>query len=247
MKLLRYPDWMANMAFQTMVHDEFTEYVDTQRWTKAVNGTGAAAAIAAGGTGVVLQLSSGTVANGSAIVAFTNAAFKYLAGCVWSCEFYAQYAEANTNNAIIGLGMSSVVTSSLLADSTGVPASSFSGALLYKPQGTLNWSAISSVGTTQNITAGNQSTTGTTGGPFNNGYRLFRIEARDVDGTNFEVTYFIDNAPLLDTTSFHRPIKHTIALTSAAAMKPVIFLKGVNGTTAETLNVEAFWAMQRRG
>lgn len=243
MKLDRYSDALACLPLESVVIDDFFSYTDTQLWTKSLTGT-AAVAMAAG-VGGILQFTTGATANSPAVVALTNATFKMQAGGAIYAEFLAQYTEANTNNAYIAFGISSVVSSSLLTSATGVPVNSFSGALLYKPVGTTQWSCISSNGTTQNITAGSPTTTGATGGSGGNGYRRYRIEWHDVDGSNTEVTYFIDNQPVLDTTAFHRPIKQTITEASAAAMKPVIYFANAS-TTGETLNLDYAAAMQRR-
>ncbi len=237
MKLMVFPPTMA-VKGQFEVFDDFGNYTDGELWTKG--GTTETVGVVASTAGGILSIATDVTANHTGFVASTNANFQLLAGRNWYCEFFAQYTEANTNAAGIAVGLSSVTTALLVA-TTAIPASSFTGALIYKPAAQTTWNAVSSNGTTQTITAGQQSSQ-----PSSSAYQALRIEGRDVDGSNYEVTFFVNNEPLLDTTAFHRPIKQTVAISGAAAMKLVMFVIGTAGTNAETLLVDYAVGLQRR-
>ncbi len=209
-------------------------------WTKTI-GSGAAVAILANTAGGVLQLTTGATQNICANIAFTNANFKLAVGRNFYGECLLQYAEVSTNVAGVAFGFSSVVTSVLLQDTTGTPATSFSGALIYKQSGDTVWRAISSNVTTQTLTTGVQSSQPSP----TTQYQNLAIEGRDVDGTNYEITFFVNDQPLLDSVS-HRPVKHTVAIASISAMKPVVLLKNPGGASSEILNVDYVFVGQRR-
>ncbi len=220
--------------------DDFISYTDTQVWTKTI-GAGAAVAIVANTAGGVLQLTTGGTQNIASNIAFTNANFKLAVGRNFYGECLLQYAEVSTNQAAVAFGFSSVVTSVMLQDTTGTPATSFSGALIYKQAGDTVWRAIASNVTTQTLTTGTQSSQPSP----TTQYQNLAIEGRDVDGTNYEITYFINDQPLLDSSA-HRPVVHTVAIASISAMKPVIFLKNPGGASSEILNVDYVFVGQRR-
>lgn len=237
MKLMVMPAALREKG-QFESFDDFGYYTDgNNAWTKG--GTGNTVGIVANTAGGILSIATDTTANHEAYVASTNAVFKFVAGRNWYCDFLAQYSEANTNLAAIALGLSSVTTG-ILASTTGVPNTNFSGALLYKPTGVTTWSAVTSNGTTQTL-----STSNVTSQPSSSAYQCLRIEGRDVDGTNMEVTFFVNEQPLLDAT-FHRPIKQTLSMTSIGACKLLMYVKGTNGTNAETLLVDYVYGGQRR-
>ena len=220
--------------------DDFSYYTDANNnWTKAV-GSGGGVAMTAGAGGL-LQLTTGGTQNIFASIATTNAVFKFLAGRNWYVEALINYTEVATNQAAVAFGLSSVISTSLLTNSTGVPVNSFSGALLYKQTGDTYLRAITSNGTTQTLTASAQSTQPATAA----NYQLWRMEGRDVDGSNMEVTFFLNESPIMDQT-FHRPIKQTVAISGAATMNLVLMLKNVGGANSEVLNVDYIYGAQRR-
>lgn len=241
MRLNRESDALQQIKLVTEIADDFLYYTDaTTNWTKAV-GSGGGAAITAGGTGGILALTTGGTQNIFGSIASTVALFKFLPYRPMYFEVDLQYAEAATNQCAIAVGFSSVITTSLLTNTTGVPNSSMSAALIYKQTGDTNWRAITSNSTTQTL---NQSVQTTQPSPTTL-YQTLRIECRDVDGTNTEVTFFCNDAPLLDTNT-HRPIKQIVSQTSAAAMYAVLMVKNVGGANSETLNIDYVYCNQGR-
>lgn len=239
MKLNVFPAALRERAQFTIV-DEFASYTDTQLWTKSVTGGGTVAFAAGSNGGGAIAITTGATLNDGGRLTLTNACIKLGKGQPFYAESILQYTETSTNNAMIAFGLSSVVTSSLLTDSTGVPLNNFTGMLIYKQVGDTYWRCVSSNGTTQTLTQSALSSQPATTTDF----QLLRIEGRDVDGSNFEITYFLNDNPLTDYT-YHRPIKHTVAIASASAMKLIAMAKA--GTTAsEVLTVDQVIFLQRR-
>jgi hypothetical protein len=241
MKLMIVPAAMIEKG-QMEVFDDFVSYIDAQLWTKTV-GAGAAAAILANTPGGILSLTTGGTQNITANIALTNATFKLAKGRNWYAEALLQYTEAATNQAALCFGLSSVTDATLLTSTTGVPVSSFSGNLIYKQTGDTLWRTVASNGSTQTLTTASQSSQPAS----TTDYQALRIEGRDVDGSNYEVTYFLNDQPLLDNNAGqHRPIKHTVAIASISASKLVVMLKNVGGANSETLLVDYVAGFQRR-
>ena len=68
----------------------------------------------------------------------------------------------------------------------------------------------------------------------------------DLDGSNVEITYYIDGIPLvLNSGSPRRQIKHYASLTSMTEMDFGVYAKA-GGSNAETINVDYICAIQRR-
>lgn len=239
MKLNVFAQALAERG-QMELWDDFLAYVDTQVWTKTVASVGTVG-MQANTAGGILQLATPATQNASANISTTNAVFKLAAGRPFYFEALINYVEAATNQAGIAVGLSSVTSATLLTDSTGVPNSNFSGMLIYKQTGDTTWRCVSSNGTTQSLNTSLSSSQPTT----TTDQQLLAIAGRDVDGSNFEITFFLNGQPLLDATS-HRPIKHTVAIASIAAMKPVVVCKAEGGANAETLNLDYVFAVQRR-
>jgi hypothetical protein len=218
------------------VDEDFHTYVDTQVWTKA--GTGSTIA-PSGGAGGIMSLATGSTANNLANITTTNTQLKFLKNQPIYFECYAQYTEAATNQAAVAIGLTSV-TSTILADTTGALVGTFTGAVFYKTTGSTVWSVACSNGTTQTITVTDQ-----TSQPTGAVYQRLAIEIHDIDGLNVEIAYFIDGVQVTDNVN-HRPVKHTAAIASAAAMKVNLFVKNLAGTTVETLLVDYVKYCQRR-
>jgi len=225
---------------QFKVFDHFTEFTTAKTWTQTLGGTGAAPTISATGLSGVLSMAvTGASANDSTYIATTGTFFKWAAGIPCAAETLLQFSEASTNNAMMCFGFSSTVSATLMADTTGAMPASFSGAMIYKTPGSTVWKVLSSQSTTQN-----SNTTPYTAGQ--SAFTRLRIECHIVNGV-VEIYYFIDQGTglqqMIDASSL-KPIKHTISLSSPAAMKLALGAK--NGTTAaETLLVDyaSGWAL----
>lgn len=236
-----FPAFTARHSFGLM--DDFLSYTDTQLFTKLASDGGSSVAITAGAGGL-LALTTGGTDNNEAMVATTNAVYSMADGKGLIFECRAQYAEANTSAANVAFGVSSAAAADLLVDNGAGPATSMSGALIFKVDGGTAFKCVSSKSTTQTI-----STSTLTAGSAS--YQVFRVEIRQVGDTAQDVaeaTFWVDQGngllQLIDSTTA-RPIKHTVTYTSAAAMKACAYVKA-GSASSEVLTVDYVAAMQIR-
>lgn len=229
MKLLDLPHGIEH-RHQQEVNDPFTWYVTAHQWTTvATDGGSVAVGDAAGGV-VVLTPSDGSVAdNDETYLKATNETLLFAANRSIIAESLQQYTEANTDDANVFFGfMNAIAANSIVDDGAGLKTN-FSGCAIFKVDGGTVWKCISSLGTTQTIST----STKTAGGA---AYQKLRIEWRAVSSTIGEAAFFVDDVPLIDSTT-NRPIKHTFTYTSATEMQLGWGVK--NGdTNLETLNVD---------
>lgn len=207
--------------------DDFETYLTGGVWTTTTGGSGSASA--AGKNGLLTLACVDSTTNREVYVATTASLFLIEANKPLICEMYARFDEANTNKANIAFGFMSSVGAASIADTTGEPKSSYSGAVIYKVPGGTTWKTQSSIGTTQTTTA----TSKTAGGA----YQVLRIEIMPVSSTIAEISYFVNGLQLMDTASIPRPIKDSVTYTGVLAMQ--LFACCKNGSTsAESLLVD---------
>lgn len=238
MKLNRYSDFLANLQGQHMVSDDFHWYISPHLWTSLAADSGSSVAITAATDAGILALTSGPTNNNEAMVASTVAAWKFGVGKAIYCEALIQYAEAATSAANVAFGLSSAAAANLLVDDGAGPATSHTGALIYKVDGETVWRAHSSNSTAQTSTKSLKTAGGSS-------YQKLGIELRDVDGTNMEVTFFVDDLPLYADDSARRPIKHSVAIASAAAMYFATYVKCGSGSS-EVVSVDYMACVKAR-
>ena len=232
MKLNQYSEALGRLARQHEYLEDFHWYITPHMWTSLVADAGSAVAVTAGADAGILAVSTGAVNNNEAAVISTNAVWKIAAGKPIYVECLLQFTEAgaSSNEANVAFGLSSAAAADLLVDDGAGPATSHTGALIYKVDGSTVWKAHSSNSTTQTSTTSLKSSTSSS-------YQKLGIEMRDVDGTNMEVTFFVDDLPLYADDTGRRAIKHNVAIASAAAMKLVAYMKAGSGTE-QTLKVD---------
>ena len=231
---------------------DFLYYSSGGEFTSLASDAGISAPALASGTaftgGVLTQATASGTANTQLGVTTTNTPFLFLNERPLVFEICLQFTEANTNNAGIFAGFSSILNAdNQLVNTTLLPASSFSGAGIFKCQGSNVWQFVTSVGSTQSITASQH----TAGG---SAYQTLRIEIRQGSagasgleavpllgaGTPGGATLWTE---MKDTNN--KPIKQYITYTSAANMYAGYQLK--NGSTAqETLLVDYLAAYELR-
>ncbi len=218
---------------QSMIgSDDFTEYVDAQRWTKLA--ADSAATVAAGDTksGAVLITSGGTD-NNEASFYMTNKVFLFEDKSAGYVEGLIKYAEAATNKANIAFGVWSAPGANMLIDDGAGPATTASGAMIYKLDGGTFWKCISSKSTTQTISTSTKTAGGTV-------YQRLRIEWQAVGNAADDITevlFYVDDLPLYDAavTNQNKQIKHSVLHTSAAAMTLVFYVKAGDATSQTML------------
>lgn len=239
MKLLELWDELRNRR-EFWLADDFLWYITPHLWTSLTEDSGTVAIVSgASGVGGILAITTGSTIDDEGAFGTTNKPFLFAAEKPLLYEARVQLTEASTNKAEPMIGfMSAINSADAMLDSLGGPAASFSGAVLYKTGGALNWQFMVSIGTT-NQTITTNSPVGTTG------YHTLRIEVRTgSQGTALlEAVPFLDGLQMTDVNS--KPIKLAFASTSAAAMQAGCYLKA-GAAVAEVLNVDYVQAGQLR-
>lgn len=229
---------------------QFTDFPDLPIWLTATTpDAGASAAVVDGDNGI-LAVVSGATANFKAFVNTTKKLFTFVDNRSIIVETVLKYAEASTNQAIIGFGLNSTWNATTLADSTGLPAANFSGAMFYKVLGTNVWKVITSKAAVQTITT--VKTTGLAaafvpGTASNVRLRIEFAATGDMGQDTGEVTFWIDGKICYDAADLTKntPIKHQITYTSAVAMSLGLIVKA--GTAvSETVNFDSMGFSQSR-
>lgn len=178
--------------------------------------------------------------NDEVYVHSTTELFKFLDGKPIIAESKVQFSEANTDDANVAFGLANAPAADLLVDNGAGLRTTGDILAIYKVDGGTAWKVVSSCNSTQTI-----STSTTTAG--GSSYQTLRIEARPVANAQdvFEVSFFVDDAVLLDSTTL-KPIKHRVDY-STSPTEMSLFLGCKNGgTNAETLNVDYAGAWQLR-
>jgi hypothetical protein len=219
--------------------DDFDWMISPHRWTTVASDSGTIT-VANGVNGIApLVASDGTVAdNDETYLRSTNAIFQIAADKPQMAEARVQFTEANTDDANVFFGFSSAIAANTLVDNGAGMVTSFSGACIYKVDGSTVWKCVSSIGTNQTISTSTKAAGGSA-------YQTLRVEIQPIDSTTAEVKFFVDEQILIDATT-NKPIKHVITYTGAAAMYVGAGVK--NGdTNLETLNIDYIAVEQLRG
>lgn len=217
--------------------DDFEWYLSPHRWTSLAADAGSSVAVGASATNGTVVLTSGATDNNECASATTNSPFKFADDKPLYFETRLQFTEANVNAANVLAGFASALNSAdMLQDNGAGPKASFSGCAIYKVDGETVWRCVSSKGGTQTISV----STKVAGGA---AYQTLRIEAQPIDGSSLEVAFFVDGAQLVDSNA--RPIKHTVAYSSAAAMQAGVYAKA-GSANSEIINVDYVGAFQLR-
>jgi hypothetical protein len=244
--LLELWDTLRNRR-ESYEYDDFFYYTNASKYTGLATGSGAVVpAVVAGTSGMNgwIVLAPGQTASSESAFASTNLPFLFTGDHPLLFETRINIVEGNTNQAQPCIGFSSVLNTTRMMQATGLgPAASFSGAILYKTAGSLNWSFRTSIGTTNTDTATN-SPVGNTAN------QVLRIEIRlGSQGTGLlEAVPFLNGLQMLTNTTPALPIKQTFAYTSAAMMQYGCYLAAGNTTVtnAESMMVDYVHAGQLR-
>ncbi len=221
--------------------DEFTAYNTGDEWTTvAAAGSGSVAFSGTGGRSTVLVTSGGT-SNDFELCRSTNAHILPAAGRAGSIGSFFIYANQATNNANVIVGVSST-TALVLTDGAIPPTTSFSGFLVAKFDGKDVLTVISSNGTTR-------STTDTNFKCPDGNYHV-RIDWKDWDGANCEVTFYAGKTggtfnQLCDANNV--PIKQYVAYSALTVMYRILGA-GAGSSNAQAVAFDqAYWAQGRIG
>lgn len=238
MKKLHPTDTLAWLRDQTVFMDDFFWLISPHFWTSDVTDAGSACAMDADGDGGIVTMSTGAVDNNEVYLRSTNQAWTFGAGESIYVEARVQYSEAATSACNFAFGLSSELDADdFLQDDGAGPDANHTGAVIFKVDGGTVWKAHTSNSTTQTTSTSVKTAGGSS-------YQRLALKLEDVDGTNMDVTFFVDDQPLLDS-SFRRPIKHQVAIASAAAMNLGFYLKAGSGSE-ETVNLDYVYVSKRR-
>lgn len=231
------PEFAYKARLHGWLFDHFHSYNDADAWTKLTADT--TATVASGDfAGGQIKLYTDTTNNNEVMVKSTNKSFIFANNTPLMFETRIQFTEANTDDDNVAVGFSSAAAADLLLDNGAGPATTMSGAMIYKVDGSNVWKCITSLSTTQTIST----STATAGGT---NFQVLKIKIDFVSSTVAEATFWLNGAPLIDAaqTSRNTPIKHAFTYTSAAAMNAVLYAK-TGGSQATTLYSDYVYAGQ---
>lgn len=235
-------DFIPELAYcrrQYGVWDDFLWMISPHMWTTLEADDNATVAIATGSNveGGVVQLLPTTDDEEEAGIFTTNEMFIFAADRPIHAYGRIQYSEANTDDANVAFGLADAAGANLLSDAGGGDNIGNSGALIFKVDGETVWRCASE---NNGTVIENQSNT-TAGG---SSYQELEIRVSAVDARFVEITYFVDNVQLTDSTT-NAPILHRLAYASATQMDFGAYCKQ-GSTNSETVNIDALGCWQRR-
>lgn len=239
-KALKLPDSVHHGKRAFGLSDDFFNAVTGDEWTTLV--ADASSAFAISGVGGTANLTTGATNNNEAMLRSTTAAFKFAANKPLYFKALVQYAEANTDDANIFVGLSSAAAANLMVDDGAGPATNHSAIGFYKVDSATAgnyWGIHCSLGTTQTsvvLTAANSldKVAKTAGG---SSYQTLEIEWNPISSTDGEAIFTIDGVVVY---------KQQFTYTSAAAMYAVPGYVKAGGANSEVLNIDRVDCYQQR-
>lgn len=222
---------------QIEIFDHFEWYITAHQFTTTVSDSGTVAVGDAAGGINVLTPSDGSVADNDEAYLYTaNEVFLLAANKKIYGATYLKFTEANTNAANQCFGFANAFGANLLVDDGAGLKTSFSGAFIYKVDGSLFWKCVSSVGTSQTVTTSTTSSSSSS-------YQLLEIIGDDdYAAGNSKFTFKVNGNFLRDSNG--AVIRHTVAYASATEMQMGFGVKNGSGSL-ETLNVDWVYGAQR--
>lgn len=133
--------------------DDFNWFVDAQMWTKFATSVGGEAVANSDGDGGLMTLTTGATLNNAVGLGSTRKLWTFGSMKPSAAQIEFKYTDADTDKMGFAFGFNSTWGATTLADTTFLPASSFSGCMVYKKPGDTTWSLVLSVGTDQTIVA----------------------------------------------------------------------------------------------
>lgn len=220
-----------------VLFDDFLSYTDAQLWTKLAADSGASVASSGDDANGFVALTTGATDNNEAVVATTNEVFLCAASSPIVGVSSIVHTEANSDDANIAFGFTDVFGANTLLDNGAGPKTSGQFYLIYKVDGETSW-RVASLNSSSTVAVQSNRTTKS----YAAGRKTFRIEIKDYDGSNVQVTYFINGEQCLDYTTL-KPIAHLVPLTSATQMRCGVYVKA-GGSNSEVVAVDYIGAVQ---
>lgn len=243
-KLIDFPDLFLKRRFHGFDED-FDHLVTGDRWT-IIDGDSGASVVDGDRVGGSILLTTGATDNNEAYLHTTNEIFLFADDKAIVVEGEHSYTESATDDANVMFGLMDAVAANALQDDGAGPKSSYSGALIFKVDGSTNWQAESSLGGTQvttDLTAANLNNLSKVVQTAGAGVKQsFRIEIQPLDSTTADVKFFIG---VLNTSSLVLVAKHLLTYTSATEMQVVFGVKA-GSASSEVVTVDRAHAWQVR-
>ena len=238
MRLLNTPRVLLDARQNFEIFDDFGYYNSGDFWTNLAADGGVTGFAEGDSEFGRIQGATGATDNNEIACRSTNEVALFQADGTFILEVKFQYTEVNTDDANFAIGMADAAAANLLSDDGAGGNINSSGTLIYKIDGGSVWRCTAENNGTVRDTVSIQ-TAGST-----SAYQTLTIEGRDVDGTNYEITYFLDGAALTDSSN--DPIKHTLAFASATEMRLVAGYMKAGAANTETINLDYFYFRQKR-
>lgn len=235
---LNLPPTALTMRLTHGVQDHFIAE-DTTQWTTTATDSGSSTCGDAAGGVMVLAPSDGTVADNDEVYFFSaKETFRIAANKPLFFEAKVQYAEANTDDANVLIGILDGWAANTILDDGGGPKASYSGAVFYKVDGGTRWFVEYSDGATQTtaeLTAVNSydKVAKTAGG---SAYQTFTIEITSNANSTVDVCFFIDGSLV------YKMKDQTYA--NATELSPGVGAKN-GGGSAESVSIDYIQAFQK--
>lgn len=225
--LVVYDDFVCNNTTKT-----------TDLW-QVIKGTGGSLTLSSSLSGGWISIPTAASSNDYQCFFTQEPTFQIVptSGFLAAWEAYVNVTEANTNKASWFAGFTSTTTTGFLTNS-GVPPSSYSGAVIYKTEGTLNLNAQTSNGSTQNTTS-SAITTVVSGTSY-----IIGMSINSNDGTTAICTYYVSKVA---SNARSLVASGTLNLT-IASLANMYFGFGVHAasSSAETLTLDYVQAAMGR-
>jgi len=227
------------------VGSDFLEADSLAAFSTVEADTGASVALATGANAIggKALLTTGATDNNEAYI-FTDEVFKFTADKPFIAHVSVQYAESATDDANVAVGLMDAVGANSILDNGAGPKAAYSGAVVYKTDGSTVWAVEASVngGATQ---YGGTSTT-TAGGTT---AQVIRIEFQPFSSTKGDVLFSIADAggtnfiPLEDSNG--NILKYEIDFTTVTEMSLFAGAKA-GSASSELVYIDFLGAAQTR-
>lgn len=237
--LSEQPPSLGRLADFHYIEDDFTDDIDTARWVATTGSGDGGSATVGDAVGGVLAIKTNNFDNYEEYVESPNETFKFAEGKPLRFRCRCKFAEANTDDANIIVGIKDAVGADTLVDDGAGPAASYSGAVFFKQDGQTLWSVEVSIGSTQEtvqLTAAN-SLTGRAHTAGSTDYHWLSIEFCPISATKADIVFAIDDEDVYKFTGDY--------ITSATEMQICLGAKA-GGANSETLNVDYVSCIQKR-
>lgn len=228
-------------------HDDFAaEITDGALWTKIATDSGTILVMDGAGGVAQFRPSDGTVAdNDEVYLHSTNELFLFADDKPLELLARIAWAEANTDDANVLVGLLNAFAANHLQDDGAGPPASYSGACFFKVDGETQWRFETSLAGTQTTTLLSHTTPNAA-----TDWHTLKIKARRRDATTVELVPFIDEAGGMDLKQCTDDatgalVKHTITLGSPTEMNIGVGVKN-GGANNEDIRLDYLGAYQKR-